>query len=260
MNLSLEDISYKNILTNISLSIEAGDVIALVGANGSGKTTLLNVLMEVVHPTKGSIQRSDAQVAAVFQNNVLDDELSVQQNLYYRIDDSAAFERVIDKLNEYEINPKYKYGRLSGGQKRVVNYLRAVALQPDFLILDELTAGMDVAVRQKIWRDVQAIFNHVNCGMIFTTHLLDEMENANKVLFLESGHVKYFGDMPTFMSRMPKVKLTFADNDAVEFFDTPGQAVTFIENNHLKHTNFEILKTTYTDLFQNMEKENTHVS
>ncbi|RRG18747.1 ABC transporter ATP-binding protein [Weissella viridescens] len=259
MELILDDVTYKNILQNISLSINDGDVIALIGANGAGKTTLLNIMMGLQRPSNGIVNLTEGKIAAVFQNNILDDELTVQQNLKCRIDDKVACADALTRTKDYEINPKYSYAHISGGQKRIVNYLRAMAERPSLLILDELTAGIDAGMRKKIWDELNEYVNRTKCGIIFTTHLLDEVENANKVLFLENGSIKYFGDINVFLQRMPKVKLVLAETKEVRYFDSPGHAVHFLENNHLENTDFEILKTSYTDLFQTMEEVNTYV-
>lgn len=99
-------------------------------------------------------------------------------------------------------------------------------------------------------------FDKNKCGIIFTTHLLDELENANKILFISEGAVKYFGDLNKFMKKIPKIKLIFhGKNDEIEYFNTSSEAVTFVEKNKLLYKNFEIKKVTYTDLFRNMELE-----
>lgn len=255
MKLLVDRISKSNILDNISFSIGDGDRIALVGPNGAGKTTLLNVIMNLVTPTSGKIDRSDVKLAAVFQNNVLDKELTVLQNVRCRINDVSEVTKIRKKLKEFNINERLCYSSLSGGQKRIVNYLRSVAEQPNCFILDELSAGIDVDIRQIIWKELDVYFDKNKCGIIFTTHLLDELENANKILFISEGAVKYFGDLNKFMKKIPKIKLIFhGKNDEIEYFNTSSEAVTFVEKNKLLYKNFEIKKVTYTDLFRNMEE------
>lgn len=100
MKLLVDRISKSNILDNISFSVGDGDRIALVGPNGAGKTTLLNVIMNLVTPTSGKIDRSDVKLAAVFQNNVLDKELTVLQNVRCRINDVSE----VTKIRRYEKN------------------------------------------------------------------------------------------------------------------------------------------------------------
>lgn len=253
MELVINRVSYENILDDISFSLSEGDVVALIGKNGAGKTTLLKNIMGLDRPSSGTVNLEDGEIAAVFQENILDGELSVQKNFKYRIKDKSQYTFALKKLEEFEISPKIAYSELSGGQKRIVNYLRAMSMKPNFLILDELTAGIDVNIRQNIWRDLNDYLEKSRYGTIFTTHQLDEMDNANKVLFLEAGKVKYFGSVINFIKRMPKVKLLSENLDGVQYFNSSEKAVEFVKTSGLQKDNFEIMKTTYTDLFQDME-------
>lgn len=256
IKLVVDKLSYSNILKDISFSLSEGDVIALIGPNGAGKTTLLKNVMGLTKSESGTMNfKNIGNIAAVFQDNLLDGELSVQQNYRYRINKKTNYIFALNKLKEFNINPKTLYSNLSGGQKRIVNYLRAIAIHPNFLLLDELTAGIDVDIRKTIWRDLNSYLDEERCGAIFTTHLLNELDNANKILFLENGKVKYFGNMTNFMSRMPKVKLLLESFDETKYFDSSKQAVEFIQKHGLENMNFEIMKTSYTDLFRNVEAE-----
>lgn len=254
MELIVDRVSKNNILENVSFSISDGDKIAVVGPNGAGKTTLLNIIMNLVTPTAGKVDKNDVQLAAVFQNNVLDKELTVLQNIRCRINDGSKITKIRAKLKEFNINERLPYSSLSGGQKRIVNYLRGVAEYPNCLVLDELSAGIDIDIRQIIWRELGSYFNKNKCGIIFTTHLLDELENANKILFISAGTVKYFGDLNKFMKELPKIKLTFDSSEEVRYFNTSAESVEFVEKNNLLDENFEIKKATYTELFKNMEE------
>ncbi|MBM7545094.1 MULTISPECIES: ATP-binding cassette domain-containing protein [Periweissella] len=253
MGIILNGLSYKNILDDISFSLSEGDIVALIGANGAGKTTLLKNIMGLAVPSSGTVNLENSRIAAVFQENILDEELSVQQNFKFRIKDKSKYIFSMKKLEEFGISPKALYSELSGGQKRIVNYLRAISVNPNLLILDELTAGIDVDIRQDIWRDLNDYLEKNKSGVIFTTHQLDEMDNANKVLFLEDGKVKYFGSMFNFIKRMPKVKLLSKNLKDAQYFDSSEKAVEFVQKSGFQKDNFEIMKTTYTDLFQNME-------
>lgn len=254
MKLLVDRVSKNNILDEISFSIGDGDRIALVGPNGAGKTTILNIIMNLVEPTSGKVCKNNVKLATVFQNNVLDKELTVLQNIRCRISDVSEVKKIREKLKEFNINEQLHYSNLSGGQKRIVNYLRAVAEQPNCLILDEFSAGIDVDIRQTIWKELDVYLDKNKCGVIFTTHLLDELNNANKILFISEGTVKYFGNISKFMKKIAKVKLTFHSTDDVKYFNTSSEAVTFVEKHNLLDKDFEIKKATYTDLFRNMEE------
>lgn len=254
MKIKLSNISKQNIINNISFEINNGDRIALIGPNGAGKTTINQLILGLTKPTSGNILRQDANIATVFQNNLLDNELTVSQNLNCRITDKHKLIQIKSKLKYFNINPKLLYSELSGEQKRIVNYLRAIAENPNCLILDELSAGIDITIQKIIWQDLNKYLTKNNCGLLFTTHLIDELNYANKIIFINKGNILFSGSKQQFLDSMPKYKLII--NKDNQFFNTSYEAVQFIESNHLTNQNFEIKKITYEDLILKLLKEN----
>lgn len=253
MKIKLSNISKQNIINNISFEINDGDRIALIGPNGAGKTTINQLILGLTKPTSGNIIRQSVNIATVFQNNLLDNELTVSQNLNCRITDKHKLIQTKNKLKCFNINPKLLYAELSGGQKRIINYLRAIAENPNCLILDELSAGIDITIQKMIWQDLNEYLTKNNCGLLFTTHLIDELNYANKIIFINKGNILFSGSKQQFLDSMPKYKLII--NKDHQFFNTSYEAVQFIESNHLNNQNFEIKKITYEDLILKLLKE-----
>lgn len=254
MKLSVNEISKKKVLHEISFSIVDGDRIALIGPNGSGKTTILNIIMYLMSPSSGYVTKENIKMSAVFQNNILDNDLTVYQNIFCRIKDPVAISYMMEKMKLLRIDSHLQYSKLSGGQKRIVNFLRAIAANPNCLILDELTAGIDLETRQIIWRNINDYLdNHSENCILYTTHLLDELNNANKIIFISSGTIRYIGNVENFMKSTPKVKLTFNNN--VKYFNTSNDAIKFTIDHKVSDEYFEIKKVNYSDLLENWERK-----
>ena len=150
---------YKNkvAVDKIDLQIEKGEFVTILGPNGAGKSTTNEMLTGLLQPTSGSIQLEKinptkkeyrTKIGIVFQNSVLDSELSVQDNLYLR----AEMYKNVTPADILEIAHligidnflKQKYGTLSGGQRRRVDIARALLHRPEVLFLDEPTTGLKV--------------------------------------------------------------------------------------------------------------------
>ena len=141
-------------LKNLKLSIPEGQIVGLIGHNGAGKSTTIKMLTGLLSPSEGSIifqgqqlSRSDyqRQLGVVFQDSILDQDLTVGQNLLNRAKCYRNFEAsqldFLIQVFELESILKQSYGTLSGGQRRRVDIARALVHQPKFLILDEPSTG-----------------------------------------------------------------------------------------------------------------------
>ncbi|WEV40752.1 ABC transporter ATP-binding protein [Lactobacillus sp. ESL0681] len=251
MKILVNKVSLNKILDKVSFSIRERDVIALLGSNGAGKSTILNIILGLCKPTSGSVMYDKVNLGTVFQDNVLDNKLSVYKNLLYRIKNKNDLERALNKIENSGININLNYENLSGGQKRIVNYFRVVATKPNCLILDELTAGIDFDMRKSIWSDISSYIKKSACGVVYTTHILEEISHANKVIVIKSGKVTFFDTVEKFYEGMPRYKLVLAEQS--KYFKTSKEAVEFLKKENKLNNDFEIKKTTYSDLFANIK-------
>lgn len=214
--ITLKNISYqyhttdtRPALNNISLSIEAGEWVAIIGHNGSGKSTLAKTINGLIAPTQGevtvgglilseqNIWEIRKLVGMVFQNpdnqfvgsTVQDDVAFGLENqgiprgeMIKRVED--AIERV--KMSEFmEKEP----ARLSGGQKQRAAIAGVVALRPAIIILDEATSMLDPQGRQEVLSTVKAIKEKANLTVISITHDIDEAANASRVMVIKNGEL-----------------------------------------------------------------------
>lgn len=193
-------------LDNITLSIAAGETVILLGPNGAGKTTLFSLITGLFAPDAGQIEidgkrladTSDAlaPLGIVFQAQTLDLDLSVDQNLFYfcdlqglprtvakpRIDAALGRMNLIDRRKE-------KVRKLNGGHRRRVEIARASLHQPTFLLLDEPTVGLDIPTRRELIQYLHSLPLEENCSVLWATHLVDEINDDDRVLILHEGKI-----------------------------------------------------------------------
>lgn len=202
-------------LRDVSLSIAAGELVALLGPSGSGKTTLLRVIAGLNTPDRGAVffggedatrlSVQERRVGFVFQNYALFKHLSVADNIAYglkvrprrlRPSRPEIAERV-NKLLEFVqlggLGGRYPT-QLSGGQRQRVALARALAIEPRVLLLDEPFGALDTRVRKDLRRWLRDIHRQIGLTTVFVTHDQDEaMELADRVVVLDQGRIEQIG-------------------------------------------------------------------
>jgi NitT/TauT family transport system ATP-binding protein len=176
------------VLDDISFAVRAGEFIAIVGASGSGKTTLLRIIAHLLRPTSGTIsidgrpvERPGGKVSFVFQRDSLWPWRTVMANVTYgleiRGDKRSEAERQAQKyvdlvgLNGFEA---YYPHQLSGGMRQRVNLARALAVEPDILLMDEPFAQLDAQTREIMQLELTRIWQETGKTVLFVTHQIDE--------------------------------------------------------------------------------------
>jgi len=191
----------------ISFAIPAGSCIGLLGPNGAGKTTTMRMIMGLTRPTGGSIRvfgrpasdldrASRARIGLVPQDNTLDPELPVRRNLelygrYYGMAPGRIRARVDALLAFMQLEGKAeaRVAELSGGMKRRLVIARALINDPDLIILDEPTTGLDPQARTLIWRQLQTLAA-AGKTLLLTTHYMDEAERlCDRIILVDNGCV-----------------------------------------------------------------------
>ncbi|MEV4202637.1 ABC transporter ATP-binding protein [Micromonospora globbae] len=184
----------------LSLRVEPGEVVAFLGPNGAGKTTTIDMLLGLARPDAGSARilggsPADAiaggRVAAVLQTGGLLKDLTVGETVrltanFYRHSRSA--EEVLERAGITDIADRV-VGRCSGGQQQRLRFALALLPDPDLMVLDEPTTGMDVEGRREFW---QALRHDARSGrtVIFATHYLDEADAyADRIVLVRQGRI-----------------------------------------------------------------------
>jgi ABC-2 type transport system ATP-binding protein len=192
-------------LDGLSLSVEAGEFFGLLGPNGAGKTTFINTLVGLVRKTGGEV--------SVFGNDVEDDYRAVRDSIglapqefnvdrffpirevlmhkagYHGVSEEEAGRRADEALSLVGIYDKRhtRFDWLSGGMKRRLLLARAIVTDPNLLILDEPTAGVDVQLRHDLWRIINRL-NDEGTTILLTTHYIEEAERlCDRVAIMDAG-------------------------------------------------------------------------
>ena len=195
---------------DVSFEVKRGEVYGLLGPNGAGKTTLLSILAGVVNPTSGTVRilgtspldsKTRGLVGFCPQEPVVYDELSGFENITFYaglhgLSGSEAVKRcreLLDKLGLLE-HANRRAGKYSGGMKKRLNFAIALIGDPEVLLLDEPTTGMDPGIRRTVW-DLIAELRSLGKTVILATHYMEEAEAlSDRVAIMDRGRVVAEGE------------------------------------------------------------------
>ena len=195
------------VVNNISFKVKKGEMFAYLGVNGAGKSTTISMICGTLKKDSGSIlvcgedlnKNSNYiknKIGVVFQNSALDQTLSVYDNLKYRASlydiTGNEFKKRFEKLEKlFELNEikNQKVKTLSGGQRRRVDIARAIIHNPEFLILDEPTTGLDPNTRKKLWNIIRDLREKNGMTVFLTTHYMEEAADADFIIIIEKGKI-----------------------------------------------------------------------
>ena len=187
---------------SLSFSVREGEFFAFLGVNGAGKSTTIGMLCGALAADSGSIKINGeplsrealSRLGVVFQTSVLDGALSVFENLRSRAAlygiCGKEFEKKVDELDKLlDIKPllSRRFSKLSGGQKRRIDIARALIADPQILILDEPTTGLDPQTRRMLWDAVHTLRRDKGLTVLLTTHYMEEAADADYILIIEGG-------------------------------------------------------------------------
>lgn len=180
-------------LDNINLVAYPQEIVGIIGENGAGKTTLLRVISQDLKLDSGTICiPSKEYIGFVFDSNHLPDELSATNlNTIFPFIFKEWEEKVfLSYLNEFKIPKNQNLKSFSKGMKMKINIAVALSHNPKFLLLDEITSGLDPLIRDHILTTIKNYVSNNNAIAIMTTHLLDDIIRiADKVIVLHEGSV-----------------------------------------------------------------------
>lgn len=187
-----KDYGKERAIANLSFTLAAGEICGVLGPDGAGKTTLLRLIVGLLSPTEGRINRKGL-LGYVPQEFGLYEEMSIRENLFFfgqlhGMDKKKIRERMEELLAWTGLAPfvERQAGYLSGGMKRKLEMAVAMLHEPELLVLDEPTNGVDPVSRQEVWQMITRI-GKAGTGVLVSTQYLEEARYCNRVLFLEKG-------------------------------------------------------------------------
>ncbi|EPM4348874.1 ABC transporter ATP-binding protein [Listeria monocytogenes] len=283
----------------INLEVEKGSLFAFLGENGAGKSTTLSMICTESEPTSGEIFIDDEKLTfknrklfrqklgVVFQENVLDNLLTVRENLYNRASlygktKAEITERLalVSSIMGIEDILNRRFEKLSGGQKRRAEIARAIMHDPEILLLDEPTTGLDPKTRVSVWKIIDYLREELGMTVFLTTHYLEEAKDADQLAVIHKGKIIAQGTPANIRSRFSVDKIFFYDakvaelqkimkkmnlpfkvtnrtmrvdviDENVEILAILNQAIGFYDS-------FEVIKGNLDDAFISMIKEDSN--
>ena len=269
MSIKIENLTYvympktpfeKKALDNVSLEIEDGEFLAVIGHTGSGKSTLIQHLNGLLKPASGKIYVDRTDITDKDTKLV---DIRKKVGLVFQYPEYQLFEETIEKdiafgpnnleLSSEEVSRRVKKSmemvgldydeykdispfELSGGQKRRVAIAGVIAMEPNVLILDEPTAGLDPAGRDDILEQIKFLHEKYNMTIILVSHSMEDVGKlAEKIIVMNDGHIELQG----------KPKEVFREIDTLERIGLAVPQVTYLMR-ELKRKGFNVSEDIFT--------------
>ena len=262
-----------NALKNINLNIKKGEIFAMLGPNGAGKTTLISIICGIVKPSSGKVTVEDFDIIEDYRETrsrigLVPQELTLEQfetvfnnvsysrGLYGKKPDPAHIEKVLKQLSLWD-KKDLILRKLSGGMKRRVLIAKALSHEPKILFLDEPTAGVDVELRQEMWKVVKSL-REIGVTIILTTHYIEEAEAiADRVGVINQGEIIIVEQKKELIKKMGRKVLSVELQEEIQ--DIPDSLTKYnliIGNNKMSLVytyNLEEKQTGITNLLQDIK-------
>ena len=276
-----------NAVDGVSFNVKEGELFAFLGINGAGKSTTINVISGILQKDSGEVKicgydidkdadKIKGKIGIVFQGSALDKKMSVYDNLKSRAALYGIFgQEFKTRLNElcelldFKDILKRHLNKLSGGQKRRIDIARALFHNPQLLILDEPTTGLDPKTRKIVWQVIDKLRAECGLTVFLTTHYMEEAAEADYVVILDGGkkvaegtphELKnlYANDFVRFYSNIDEAEKLLAPLGYImkkekQFLEVElkktNEATEIIKKNPELFTDFEVLKGNMDNVF-----------
>ncbi len=263
-------------LDDIDLEIPQGSMFALLGPNGAGKSTCINIMAGLVVKSSGTVEingydidthpRSAKKSIGIVPQEITFDPfftprqmMDLQAGMYGMPKKDHRTMEILDLVGLADKADSYARS-LSGGMKRRLMVAKAMVHDPDILVLDEPTAGVDIELRQQLWENVK-ILNKAGKTILLTTHYLEEAEElCDRIAIINHGKVIMNEDKDTLMSRVDGKEITFRMDTPVT--DIPKQLSDFnarIEGKHRVVINYRPSDTSVGAMIDAIKKAKLNI-
>jgi NitT/TauT family transport system ATP-binding protein len=213
-------------IDDVTFAVDNDEFVCIVGPSGSGKSTLLRVLLGLVKPTAGTVRLAgNPTIGMVFQSFALFPWLTVADNIGFGLKMQGRPQRDIDRTVKELVDmmglagAERKHPReLSGGMKQRVGIARALAVEPDILLMDEPFSALDAFTATQLRQDMLQIWGQRKMTVVMVTHLVDEaVQLADRVLVMSAGPGRLIAEVPIKLARprQQRTKGFYADYDRI---------------------------------------------
>ena len=260
-------------LKNINLKIKKGEIFAMLGPNGAGKTTLISIICGVVIPSSGNVLVDNYDIIKDFRETrsrigIVPQELTLEQfetvfnnvsysrGLYGKKSNPQHIEKILKQLSLWD-KKNLRLRQLSGGMKRRVLIAKALSHEPSILFLDEPTAGVDVELRQDMWKIVR-LLRESGVTIILTTHYIEEAEAiADRVGVINQGEIVVVDETKELLKKMGHKKLIIDLQEKINQIPTTLQKYNLSFTPDLMSLNYtynvQAKQTGITNLLQDLK-------
>ncbi|MFA3917029.1 metal ABC transporter ATP-binding protein [Ruegeria hyattellae] len=199
------------VLHNVVMTIEPGEIVTIVGPNGSGKTSLLRAIIGATKPVEGGVvKKPGLKIGYVPQKLHIDPTLPITVERFMRLTNHVSRQRCADALDSAGVPDLWKrqMSQLSGGQFQRVLLARALINQPDVLLLDEATQGLDQRGSAAFYQQIETVRRETGCAILMISHELHVVMSASDRVICLNGHVCCEGS-PAVVASAPEYRALF---------------------------------------------------
>ncbi len=233
---------------HLNLKVETGEFLGLLGANGAGKTTTISMICTVLLPTEGEViidgEKLDRRASGVKRKlSVITQEYSMRQDM--TLEEVMEYQGRLYHMKKKDIKEKTEelfafagltdhrrktVRHLSGGMKRKLMVCRALLTDPEIMLLDEPTAGMDAIARRQMWNLLRRL-NERNITIILTTHYIEEAQAlCDRIALIDKGKLDIVGPPQELIDGLGKYAVDLIEEDDVvsHYFNDRDQAIEYL--------------------------------